>query len=283
MRQVVLDTETTGLEAERGHRIIEIGCVELRQSPSHRPELPSLPESRSRDRRRARSRCTASHSRSSPTQPRSPRSSTEFLAFIDGAELVIHNAPFDVGFLDAELRAAARRRASRRRTCAACSTRSRSRASCIPGQRNSLDALCKRYTVDNSHRELHGALARRAHPRRCVSRHDGRAERAGARRRPCARRARRDRRPIAVRARGMAPGRCPRPNADGAAPHEALLDVIHKASGGKAIWRRRAAARRRIRERTEIMNLRRARSAPRGKIAAAIAPKRLYENGRSWN
>ena len=157
MRQIVLDVETTGLDASAGHRIIEIGCVELAQPPAHRPEIPSLPESGTRDRRGRAGRARHRAARSCSRRRSSPRSRRSCIAFIDGAELIIHNAPFDVGFLDAELARLPGERAASR-SCARCSTRWRWRAACIPGQRNSLDALCKRYSVDNTRRELHGAL-----------------------------------------------------------------------------------------------------------------------------
>jgi DNA polymerase-3 subunit epsilon len=156
MRQIVLDTETTGLEPEQGHRIIEIGCVELinrRLSGRHfhqylRPDRRSDPAA------------FAVHGISDEVLADKPPFSEvaeEFLAFIDGAELIIHNAPFDVGFLDHEI---ARLEGDQRPIdtyCRVLDTLALARV-LHPGQRNSLDALCKRYAVDNSARELHGAL-----------------------------------------------------------------------------------------------------------------------------
>lgn len=155
MRQVVLDTETTGLEVEKGHRIIEVGCVELvnrRRSPRHFHVFVN-PE------REVDEGAREVHGISNQMLADKPRFSDvvdEFLEFVDGAELIIHNADFDVGFVNREL------------SLAGLETRIEDRCSVLdtlglarqlhPGQRNSLDALCKRYEVDNTSRELHGAL-----------------------------------------------------------------------------------------------------------------------------
>jgi DNA polymerase-3 subunit epsilon len=156
MRQIVLDTETTGLEPELDHRVIEIGCVELvNRRPSGRSFHRYLNPERDID-----DGALAVHgiSRSElDGQPRFAEVVDELLAFITGAELVIHNAAFDVAFLDAEL---ARLPGLPRQLGAVCQildTLALARE-LHPGQRNSLDALCKRYSVDNSKRELHGAL-----------------------------------------------------------------------------------------------------------------------------
>jgi len=155
VRQVVLDTETTGLEVSDGHRIIEIGCIELvHRRPSGRTWQRYLHPERTVD-----AGALAVHGITNEflaTQPRFADVATEFLAFIDGAELIIHNAPFDVGFLDDELKRAGLERTVAA-TCRVLDTLALSRK-LHPGQRNSLDALCKRYGVDNSNRELHGAL-----------------------------------------------------------------------------------------------------------------------------
>jgi DNA polymerase III subunit epsilon len=156
MRQIVLDTETTGLEPELGHRIIDIGCVELfnRRATGRTFHRYLNPE------RDIDDGALAVHgiSRSDlDGQPRFAEVREELLAFLAGAELVVHNAAFDVAFLDAEL---ARVPGEARRVAAVCQvldTLALAREM-HPGQRNSLDALCKRYEVDHSHRELHGAL-----------------------------------------------------------------------------------------------------------------------------
>jgi DNA polymerase-3 subunit epsilon len=165
MRQIVLDTETTGLEAERGHRIIEIGCIELiNRRPSGRHFHRYLNPEREIDEGAhavhgiTRERLLAA--------PKFAEIAAELFGFITGSELIIHNAPFDLGFIDMELAllapAPARAEGSAlpagvRSVCTVLDTLTLARER-HPGQRNNLDALCKRYGVDNSHRELHGAL-----------------------------------------------------------------------------------------------------------------------------
>jgi DNA polymerase III subunit epsilon len=156
MRQVVLDTETTGLEPEQGHRIIEIGCVELvnrRKSGRtfHRYVRPD------REVDRGALQVHGITNEFLAQQPRFADIVDELVEFIDGAELVIHNAAFDVAFLDAELKRLPGNTKAVRALCAVLDTLPMARQM-HPGQRNSLDALCKRYGVDNSRRELHGAL-----------------------------------------------------------------------------------------------------------------------------
>mgnify|MGYP001059604589 CR=1 FL=1 len=156
MRQVVLDTETTGLEAQRGHRIIEIGGVELlnrRLTGRHFHQYLN-PE---RDIDAGAMEVHGITSQFLADKPKFADVADEFLAFVSGAELVIHNAPFDLGFLDHELK---RWRAGSQPLSNACSvldTLALARQM-HPGQRNSLDALCRRYEIDDSQRELHGAL-----------------------------------------------------------------------------------------------------------------------------
>ncbi len=155
MRQVVLDTETTGLEVSDGHRIIEIGCVEL----VHRRLSGRTWQRYLRPEREVEPGALAVHGITNEflaAQPRFADVAAEFLEFVDGAELIIHNAPFDVGFLDEELKRAGLDK-SVAAACRVLDTLTMSRK-LHPGQRNSLDALCKRYGVDNSNRELHGAL-----------------------------------------------------------------------------------------------------------------------------
>jgi DNA polymerase-3 subunit epsilon len=159
MRQIVLDTETTGLEVERGHRIIEIGAVEFvnRRATGRRFHKYLNPD------REIDEGARAVHGISNADLAEAPRFgevAAELLEFVAGAELVIHNASFDVGFLDAELaRLPAAVGLPRRITerCTVLDTLALAREM-HPGQRNNLDALCKRYGIDNSHRELHGAL-----------------------------------------------------------------------------------------------------------------------------
>lgn len=157
MRQVVLDTETTGLEAHSGHRIIEIGCVELlNRRPTGRHFHHYLDPERDID---AEAQKVHGISRAQLAgKPRFAELASELLQFIDGSELLIHNAAFDIAFLDAEFaRCAALQVKPVRELCAVLDTLLLARE-LHPGQRNTLDALCKRYGVDNSGRELHGAL-----------------------------------------------------------------------------------------------------------------------------
>jgi DNA polymerase-3 subunit epsilon len=160
MRQIVLDTETTGLEVSEGHRLIEIGCVELvSRRPTGRHFHRYLNPEREID-----VGATEVHGFTLEKLQGEPRFADvveEFLAFVEGAELIIHNAPFDLGFLNAELgrwcEAVSRKRLVMERQCTVVDTLALARSR-HPGQRNSLDALCKRYGVDNSRRDLHGAL-----------------------------------------------------------------------------------------------------------------------------
>ncbi len=156
MRQIVLDTETTGLETQRGHRIIEIGCVELiGRRPTRNDFHVYLNPEREID-----AGAEAVHGLSTKflsNKPLFKEIVQEFLEYIDGAELIIHNAPFDVGFLDHELRLLQADHTPVAERCNILDTLPLARQM-HPGQRNSLDALCKRYSVDNSQRDLHGAL-----------------------------------------------------------------------------------------------------------------------------
>jgi len=156
MRQIILDTETTGLEVQRGHRIVEIGCVELVQRrPTGRRFHYYLNPDRAMDEG-ARA-VTGLDDDFLRDKPRFADIVDEFLAFIDGAELIAHNADFDVAFIEAELQRAGVAPARLAERVQVLDTLALAREK-FPGQRNSLDALCKRLGVDNSHRELHGAL-----------------------------------------------------------------------------------------------------------------------------
>lgn len=156
MRQIVLDTETTGLEPASGHRIIEIGCVEIlnRKLTGSRFHAYLNPE------REVDAEAVAVHGLSQQflaDKPRFKEIAADFLDYVSGAELVIHNAAFDVGFLDHELRRLGGPVRAITERCTVLDTLLLARKK-HPGQRNSLDALCKRYSVDNRHRDLHGAL-----------------------------------------------------------------------------------------------------------------------------
>lgn len=234
MRQVILDTETTGLEPEQGHRIIEIGCVELvNRRKTGRTFHRYLRPDREIDR-------GAQHVHGLTNeflaqQPRFADVVEELLEFINGAELIIHNAAFDLAFLDAELKRLPGVPRQVRGLCAVIDTLPLARQM-HPGQRNSLDALCKRYSVDNSHRELHGALldaqilldvylamtggqtalilgeATEVHVSVSIE-------------------------PVAAMARPRGVLRIVRATIEELVAHERTLAVIDKISGGKTVWR----------------------------------------------
>jgi DNA polymerase-3 subunit epsilon len=156
LRQVVLDTETTGINPKEGHRIIEIGCVELinRRLTQNRFHVYINPE------REIDAGAIEVHGITNEFLRDKPKFADvvdDFLAFAKGAELVIHNAPFDVGFLNHELGLLNHSAGAIEAQCGVLDTLAYARKK-HPGARNSLDALCKRYGIDNSHRELHGAL-----------------------------------------------------------------------------------------------------------------------------
>jgi DNA polymerase-3 subunit epsilon len=154
MRRIVLDTETTGLEPEQGHRIIEIACLELvDRRPTGRHFHRYLDPGREIDI--AATQVHGLTLEDLAGKPRFADIAEELLEFVDGAELLIHNAPFDVAFLNAEL--ARIERAALETRCTVTDTLAMARE-LHPGKRNSLDALCERYAVDNSKRTLHGAL-----------------------------------------------------------------------------------------------------------------------------
>lgn len=155
MRQIVLDTETTGIGHEQGHRIIEIGCVEL----IDRKLTGSHFHSYLNPQRAVDEGAFKVHGISSEFLQDKPvfgEIAEDFLQFVEGAELIIHNAPFDLGFLNAELKLIKWSK-SISDYCRVIDTLVLAREK-HPGQRNNLDALCKRYAIDNSNRQLHGAL-----------------------------------------------------------------------------------------------------------------------------
>ena len=158
MRQIVLDTETTGLSWEKGNRVVEIGCVELlERRPTGRTFHRYLNPGPGCQFEAGAQEVTGLTLEFLADKPRFEDVLDEFLAFIDGAELVIHNAAFDVGFLDNELRRAGAHHGCLADRCQVEDSLLLARQR-FPGQRNSLDALCRRLGVDNSHRQLHGAL-----------------------------------------------------------------------------------------------------------------------------
>ena len=154
-RQIVLDTETTGLSPADGHRIIEVGCVEMvnRRLTGNTLHHYINPQ---RDIDEGAMQVHGLTLEMLADKPLFEHIADEFLAFIDGAELLIHNAPFDVGFLDAEFKRLKRDPVVK--CCAAVTDTLAMARELHPGRRNSLDVLCDRYGVSNAHRKLHGAL-----------------------------------------------------------------------------------------------------------------------------
>ncbi|QUX95409.1 DNA polymerase III subunit epsilon [Marinomonas sp. CT5] len=155
MRQVVLDTETTGIDPKQGHRIIEIGCVEMigRKLTNRHFHVYINP---GREVEEEAFRVHGISNEFLADKPRFHEIAQEFFDFIKGAELIIHNAPFDVGFMDHEFSLVG----GYPKTAEVCGifdslVYARKKH---PGQKNNLDILCRRYGIDNSHRELHGAL-----------------------------------------------------------------------------------------------------------------------------
>ncbi len=156
MRQIILDTETTGLEAAQDHRIIEIGCLELiSRRPTGRHFHQYLNPERDIDEG-----AVAVHgltrARLEP-EPKFAQIAPQLIEFLKGAELIIHNAAFDVAFLDAEFARLPGEPVTIAAICTVVDSLALARQM-HPGQRNNLDALCKRYNVDNAARQLHGAL-----------------------------------------------------------------------------------------------------------------------------
>lgn len=156
MRQIILDTETTGLEPTQGHKIIEIGCVEMidRKLTGNHFQVYLNPK------REIDAGAIEVHGITNEFLQDKPLFKDvieDFLEYVKGSELVIHNAPFDIGFLNHELKQLTGSMGVMEDYCSVLDTLVLARQM-HPGQKNSLDALCKRYYIDNSHRDLHGAL-----------------------------------------------------------------------------------------------------------------------------
>jgi len=233
MRQIILDTETTGLEPELGHRIIEIGCIEVvNRRRTGRVFHRYLCPDREIDAGALQVHgITAEFLRG---QPRFGDIAAELLEFIQGAEIIIHNAPFDLAFLDAELAQLPEPRGKVSDHCQVLDTLLLARQM-HPGQRNGLDALCKRYSVDNSQRDLHGALLDAELLLDVYLAMTGGQgaltlgeDEATITTRKAARRARRPRGALLVL----------RASDEELAAHEQRLLALDKASGGKTAWRR---------------------------------------------
>jgi DNA polymerase-3 subunit epsilon len=234
MRQVVLDTETTGLEVEQQHRVIEIGCVEIfNRRITGRSFHRYLNPERDIDEG-----AQAVHGLSREQLAKEPKFSEvhdEFMEFVRDAELIIHNAPFDVAFLNAELARVTNAAARITDCCRVLDTLALARQM-HPGQRNNLDALCKRYSVDNSHREYHGALLdARILAEVYLTMTGGQAKFTLSAESETPR----------SRARQAAPSRFAgvriavvKASEEELAAHEGILALLDKASHGATVWRR---------------------------------------------
>jgi DNA polymerase-3 subunit epsilon len=234
MRQVVLDTETTGLEVEREHRIIEIACVEvLNRRLTGRCFHKYLNPQRDVDE--GAQQVHGLSRQQLENEPVFADISTEFVEFIQGAELIIHNAPFDIAFLNAELARLANGAQKIHEFCSVLDSLSLARQM-HPGQRNNLDALCKRYSVDNSRRDYHGALLdARILAEVYLAMTGGQAILVLGAQSDTAR----------ARARHAAPARSAdsvriavvKAGDEEMAAHEHILALLDRASGGKTVWR----------------------------------------------
>ena len=233
MRQIVLDTETTGLEVSQGHRIIEIGCVELvnRKLTGNHFHQYINPQ---REVDQGAIEVHGITNEYLADKPLFERVAREFVEYVRGAELVIHNAPFDMGFLNMEL--ARMDIEPLEGICSVTDTLVMARTR-HPGQRNNLDALCQRYDVDNSSRDLHGALldaeiladvylamtGGQTNLLLSDSGGDGDGQTGGER----IVRLAAERKPLAVI----------QASAEEIAAHEEQLDTIAGSSGGQVLWR----------------------------------------------
>ena len=236
MRQIVLDTETTGLSAETGDRIIEIGCVELvaRKLTGTNKHFYLNPD---RDSHEDALKVHGITREFLQDKPRFPAVVDELLAYLEGAELIIHNAPFDLGFLDKELELVGR--PPLRTVIGGVIDTVVMAKEMFPGKRNSLDALCDRLGVDNSNRTLHGALLdaelladvyinlTRGQDALLIDVGPGDAGTTleGVR--------------VDLRSFSLP---VIEPNEQELAAHEGVLQQLDKASGGKTVWRQAAVA-----------------------------------------
>jgi len=242
-RQIILDTETTGLDPAQGHRIIEIGAVEMvnRRLTGNRYHQYLNPE------REIDAGAIEVHGITNEMLVDKPRFAdvvTDFLAFIRGAELIIHNAPFDVGFVNHECRLLDRGADSIEKFCTVLDTLKLARQM-HPGQKNDLDSLCRRYSVDNSNRTLHGALLdaeiladvylAMTGGQTALFQESGSGNRAEGVN------AIHGRKQVQIR-RGSTPIQIQLPTADEVAAHEKMIADIDKASGGNCLWKKSETA-----------------------------------------
>ena len=232
MRQIVLDTETTGIDPKEGHRIIEIGCVEVvnRRLTGNHFHVYINPG------RHIEQEAIEVHGITNEflaDKPTFSQVAQEFVSFIKGAQLVIHNAPFDVGFMDHEFgMEASTKGVITNQICDVLDTLTLARQM-HPGQKNNLDALCKRYGIDNSHRTLHGALLDAEILADVYLLMTG-----GQTRLKLASSSGSDADSTAIRRiqRSANKLKVIKASADEITQHEARLDIVEKA-GGKCLWR----------------------------------------------
>ncbi|MDY6976837.1 MAG: DNA polymerase III subunit epsilon [Pseudomonadota bacterium] len=232
MRQIVLDTETTGIDPKEGHRIIEIGCVEVvnRRLTGNHFHVYINPG------RHIEQEAIEVHGITNEflaDKPTFSQVAQEFVSFIKGAQLVIHNAPFDVGFMDHEFgMEASTKGVITSQICDVLDTLTLARQ-IHPGQKNNLDALCKRYGIDNSHRTLHGALLDAEILADVYLLMTG-----GQTKLKLASSSGNDADSTAIRRvkRGANKLKVIKATADEVTQHEARLDIVEKA-GGKCLWR----------------------------------------------
>lgn len=234
MRQIILDTETTGIDPSEGHRIIEIGCVEMvgrRLTGNHYHQYV-------RPEREVEESAIEVHGITNEflaDKPLFADVADEFLQFIKGAELVIHNAPFDVGFINHEFAMLGPQWGKVLDHCTVLDTLAMARKM-RPGQRNSLDALCRSYDIDNSNRTLHGALldseilaevylamtgGQTSLLLDAGQGKDGKGHNA-------VRTLSKDRPPLKVLL----------PTDEELAAHQAYMDMVGKSAGGESLWRK---------------------------------------------
>lgn len=240
MRQVVLDTETTGLDPRSGHKVIEIGCVELvNRKLTGRHYHQYINPMREVDQG-----AIEVHGITNEFLADKPVFSAvvdDFLEFVRGAELVIHNAPFDIGFLNHELASVNKKLGKMEDFCTVLDTLLLARNK-HPGQKNSLDALCKRYQIDNSQRDLHGALLDSeiladvylvmtgGQTKLDLSADSGTGTNAGAGGANL------------INLAGRDPGVVVKATEAELERHAAKLDAIDKASGGECLWKKETQA-----------------------------------------
>jgi DNA polymerase-3 subunit epsilon len=234
MRQIVLDTETTGLEPNLGHRIIEIGCVELLNRRATGRTFHHYLDP-GRDIEEAAQAVHGITREKLAGKPKFEEIAGELAQFIADSEIIAHNASFDVAFLELEFgRLNSPTPVRVRELCRILDTLTLARE-LHPGQRNSLDALCKRYDVDNSHRELHGALLdARILADVYLAMTGGQSllalDQGNARVETLA--------VVSLEPlRPATPLRVIEPSAEESEEHSRLLELLHKASGGKCLWR----------------------------------------------